>query len=202
MVRAACRIGDRFALCRYEDLLQDGEPVMREITEFLQEPWAPEMLEHNRVQQAKGAPRAVEGSTLTSDPIDPRRADAWTGSAGPHDLEALAGAAPLARFFGYHPTDPLVRDPLVADGRHLMTGAEVARRRDAWSGQVDFEARPVAPVVDAPPEELAARLRQAEQALARTRSRRAVRLVDAARKVQHGRSRDDLRAAWAFLRRS
>ena len=32
------------------------------------------------------------------------------------------------------------------------------------------------------------------------RSRRAVRLVDAVRKVQHGRSWDDVRAGWALVR--
>jgi hypothetical protein len=49
-------------------------------------------------------------------------------------------------------------------------------------------------------EELAARLARTEAALARARSRRVVRVGDAVRRVQHGRSMQDLRAAWRILR--
>ena len=198
MVRAAADLGDRFALCRYEDLVEQGEPVLRELIAFLAEPWAPEVLSHHRVQQEKGAPRAVEGSTITSAPIDARRAVAWTGSATPEELEALAATADLGGFFGYHASDAARRERLAE--RHLLTGTGVARRRQAWRSRVDFDARTSALLVDAPAHELALRLAQTEQALARARARRAVRWVDAARKVQHGRSRQDLRAAWRVIR--
>ena len=49
-------------------------------------------------------------------------------------------------------------------------------------------------------EELAARLAHVEGALARVRSRRAVRVADAMRTVQHGRSLEDVRRAWTLLR--
>ncbi len=51
------------------------------------------------------------------------------------------------------------------------------------------------------PAELARRLAQVEAALARTRGRRAVRLADAARRVQRGRTWADVKAAAAMLRR-
>jgi hypothetical protein len=198
MVRGASGLGQRFVLCRYEDLVEDGEPVLRQLTSFLGEPWAPEMLEHHRVQQAKGAPRAVEGSTISTEPIDRDRAVAWTSSARPEDIEGLAVTAGLAKFFGYDPIEASPRAPWPNGG--LLAGNEIAALRRSWAGQVDFEAQAPPLLLDAPAEELAARLAQAEAALARTRSRRAVRYVDALRKLQHGRSRQDLVTAWRLAR--
>ena len=202
MIRSGADLGDRFTLCRYEDLVVQREPVMRDLVEFLGEPWAPQLLEHHRVQQEKGAPRAAEGSTITSDPIDPRRAVAWTSSTSSEDLDELLTVGELAKFFGYQPSDAAVRSTFAPEGRHLLEGPELARRRDAWNGRLDFDARRPALLLDAPAEELAARLSQVEQALARLRSRRAVRFTDALRRVQHGRSREDLRNAWQLLHRS
>ena len=202
MLRAATELGDRFVLCRYEDIVEHGEPVLRELAEFLAEPWSPKMLEHHRVQQEKGAPRAVEGNTITSEPIDPRRAIAWSSSVRPEDLAELSGTADLAEFFGYSATDPAARTPLDPRGRHLVTGAALGERMRGWGSGLDLGARPTTLPIDAPVEEVAARLAQAEQALARLRSRRAVRFVDAVRKVQHGRSRRDVMAAWELIRRS
>jgi hypothetical protein len=200
MIRAGGGLGERFTLCRYEDLVEEGEPVLRKLTEFLGEPWAPEMLEHHRVQHEKGAPRAAEGSTISSDPIDPRRAVAWTSSTSPDDLNHLKSTTGLARFLGYHPTQSGVRTSLDPDGRLLLGGTALGRKREAWRSEVDFDARPGTVLADVPAEELAARLAQVEQALARVRSRRTVRFVDAVRKVQHGRSVRDLRSAWSQLR--
>ena len=201
MVRAAADLRSRFTLVRYEDLVEDGERTLRELVEFLGEPWSPRMLEHDRVQQEKGAPRAAEGNTITSQPIDPRRAVAWTASARQSEVDALATTADLAEFFGYDPIDPARRTGLDPGGQRLVPGSALAVRKSAWADRVDFASRPATPMVDAPAEELAARLVQVEQALARVRSRRAVRYVDALRKVQHGRSRDSLRAAWELVRR-
>jgi hypothetical protein len=203
MVRAGSTLGRRFALCRYEDLVLEGEPVLREIIAHLDEPWSPSVLEHHRVQREKGAPRAVEGSTISHDPIDARRAVQWTQAATAEDYHALEGTAGLAAFFGYDPVDPTLRDRLTStedSQRWTATGDDLALRRLAWDGRVDFSLRPPTVVIDASPEELAARLDRVEQALARVRSRRAVRLVDAMRKVQHGRSWRDIRAAWAIVR--
>jgi hypothetical protein len=204
LVRAGSRLGDRFALCRYEDLVVEGEPVLREVISFLHEPWHPDVLEHHRVQREKGAPRAVEGSTITQHPIDARRAIQWTRDADQDDYQALEVTAGLAGFFGYDPVDATTRCRLPSvDGPRdwVIDGAGLAWRRGEWESRVDFEARPEAVVVESSPEELAHRLARAEQALARARSRRAVRLVEAFRKVQHGRSLHDARAAWSLVRR-
>ena len=205
MIRAATELGHQFMACRYEDLVLEGEPVLRELMTCLGEPWSPSLLEHHRVQHEKGAPRAVDGSTVTRDPIDARRAERWTQAATADDYQALAGVTELAGFLGYEPADPTNRQPLTPPGSPrtwIPTGEELGRRRRDWADRVDFELRPPTLVIDASPEELAERLAQVESALARTRSRRSVRMSDAFRKVQRGRSRQDVRQAWALLRGS
>ena len=205
LVRAGTDLGERFTLCRYEDLVFEGEPVLRELMSFLDEPWHQDVLEHHRVQREKGAPRVVEGSTVTHDPIDARRAVQWAHDATADDYQALESTAGLAGFFGYDPVDPTPRQRLASAERPdawTVSGGDLAVRRLDWDGQVDFEMRPPPVVIDASPEELAARLARVEGALARTRSRRAVRMGDALRKVQHGRSMSDIREALTLLRRS
>ncbi len=205
LVRAGTELGERLTLCRYEDLLLEGERTLRELMTRLDEPWHPDVLEHHRVQGEQGAPRVVEGSTRTDDPIDARRAVQWTGSATSDDFAALDSIAGFAEFFGYDPVDPnrLARlTPADARLERVLTGTDLAQRRREWEGRVDFEQRPSTPAIDASPEELARRLAHTERALARVRSRRSVRMSDAFRKMQHGRSLDDVRAAWTLLRSS
>jgi hypothetical protein len=203
LMRAAISLGPRLTLCRYEDVLRAGEPVLRELMDFLGEPWSPDLLQHHRVQRAKGAPRAVEGSTITSEAIDTRRADAWTQSIGGDELSQLEATVDLARFFGYDPVDPESGERLTSeDGERVWmpNGDDLALRRHQWRDRIDFDSRPNTVVVHASAQELAIQLARVEQALARARSRRAVRVADALRRVQHGRSAKDLRDAWALVR--
>ena len=51
MLRAGTALGDRFGLCRYEDLVQGDEAVLRELLDVLDEPWAPDLTDHHRVQR-------------------------------------------------------------------------------------------------------------------------------------------------------
>lgn len=203
MVRAAGRLGPRFVLCHYEDLVVASEPVLRELLDWLGEPWSPDVLAHHRVQREKGAPRVVDGSTSTRERIDPARAASWQQALTPSDVAALQKVAPLAGFLGYDSaTSPGRTEPApeAADRRWLTDGDALAERRLAWGDRVDFDQQPPTLAIDASPEELAARLAQVEQALARTRSRRSVRASEALRRVQRGRSVQDVREAWAVLR--
>jgi len=72
--------------------------------------------------------------------------------------------------------------------------------RQGAGGALEQTGPTVQLALDADPAELARRLAQVEAALARTRARRAVRIAEAARRVQRGRSWADVKGAWASLR--
>lgn len=205
LVRAGSDLADRFVLLRYEDLVLEGEPVLRDLLAWLGEPWHPDVLEHHRVQREKGAPRAAEGHTITRDPVDADRAVQWARELTDPDRQALDGVTALAGFLGYQPRDPGLRERPSEGGGWLVDGEELARRRLRWQDRLSFDARPVSTLpagalLDLDGEELAARVAHLEGVLARVRSRRAVRVADAMRIVQHGRSLDDVRRAWTLLR--
>ena len=202
LVRGGAALGTRFALCRYEDLVNDSEPVLRSLTQFLGEPWSPALLAHHEVQREKGAPRVTNGSTVTRDPIDAARAERWADTMTAEDSGALAEVRQLAGFFGYDPLDPHVGpfawdEPVV---QHAVSGDLLADRWARLDGHLPIAPPAHMSYADASPEELAQQLARVEAALQRTRSRRAVRLADAVRRVQRGRSAADLRAAWSLVR--
>ncbi len=198
MLGSAIALGDRFALCRYEDLVRQGEPVLRELLDFLEEPWAPEVLHHHEVQREKGAPRAVEGRTITSDPVDASRADAWSAAVGDHERGKLVRASELAAFLGY--TGDGVEGATAVPAGLIVTGKQLALRHRACPVDLTPDDDRAMSLAELGVDEMAARLARTEAALVRTRSRRAVRAADAVRRVQHGRSTADLRAAWRLLR--
>ncbi len=202
MVRAADGLGDRFAMCRYEDLVTSGEPVLRELMDTIGEEFSANLLHHHVVQRDQGAPRVVDGSTSTRDAIDATRADRWADDASESDRAELEATRGLAGFFGYAADDSAHRAPTdaVSGRRWSWTGADLARRREQFADRVDFEIRPPTLAIDADPEELARRLSQVEAALSRTRSRRAVQLVDAVRKAQRQRSWPDVKRVWHIAR--
>jgi hypothetical protein len=201
MIRSGAELGDRFLLCRYEDLVLEGEPPLRELFEFLHEPWSANVLEHHRVQREKRAPRLTDGGTITREPIDADRAVRWSSSVTEADRRALERASPMARFLGYEPVDAERRSSIASSAARewTLTGTEVGARL-AGRDLVDPSVQPPGPLPDMDREELAARLARVERTLARVRSRRLVRTGDALRRVQKGRSVADVRSAWALLR--
>ncbi len=200
MVRAASTLGKRFVLCRYEDLVTHNEPVLREVMATVGEEFSPALLNHHEIQREQGAPRVVDGSTSSRDAIDARRAVRWADGAGTEHIEALGQASDLGSFFGYSSLDTEALPPAAQGRTCTLGGDDLARLRARSSERIDFTTTPPSLAIDADPEELARRLIQVEAALARTRSRRAVRAAEAARKVQRARSWTDLRAAWSTVR--
>jgi Sulfotransferase family len=201
ILRRGLELGDeRFALLRYEDLVQEPELTMRELLDWLGEPWSDDVLHHHDVQAARGAPRLSAGSTRTRDPITPELADRWSQAMQPREREVLvARAGALAGFLGYDPARPGTVGSLVAAAsgsrRLLLTGAELARRQagpDAVSLKPPDEAV-IMPEMSAA--ELAKRLQQVQAALTRVRSRRVVRWTDAVRLAQ--RRAGGLPVEWA-----
>jgi hypothetical protein len=198
MLAAAGDLGDRFTLCRYEDLVGDTEGVLRELMPAIGEEFDAALLRHHEVQRAQGAPKLTDGSTSSRDPIDARRAEKWADEITDAQREALAAAVTLSSIFGYTATGT---GPFPA-GTHQWTasGKEIAERCAEYPGVLEQRALGLQLALDADPEELARRLAQVEAALARTRARRAVRLADAVRRVQRGRTWADVKAATAMLR--
>ena len=200
---------DRFALLRYEDLVEHPEETLRELVDFLDEPWSDDLLRHNDVQAARGTPRISAGSTRTRDAISTQLAHRWADSMTDDTRRMLeTSAGPLARFFGYEPAEPVVSGALVppnAEGRRrLLTRAALAQRQ-AGPGAVSLEEDAEAVIMpDMSPAELAKRLQAAEAALARMRSSRAVRWTNGARRVQRratGVPVEMFRAASSAVRR-
>ena len=181
---------DRFALLRYEDLVEHPKETLHELVDFLDEPWSDDLLRHNDVQAAQGAPRISAGNTRTRDAINTDLAHRWADSlddAARGLLESDAG--PLARFFGYEPTGAGTAGFLVppddpAGRRRLLTRAVLAERQAGPAAVSLDEGAEAVIMPEMSPAELAKRLHTAEAALTRIRSSRAVRWTNAARRAQ------------------
>lgn len=188
---------DRFALLRYEDLVGRPEPTLRELLAWLDEPWSDSVLRHNDVQAAKGAPRLVDGSTSTRDPISPARAERWASTLSPEARRVvMAETGVLADFLGYD-ADGVVPGRFLGPGgasEHILTGTALAKRQVDHREVLSFE-EPEAEIVSAEmsKDELVARLHQAERSLARIRSRPVVKFADAVRRTQRRVQRAGLR---------
>lgn len=181
--------GERFALLRYEDLVTAPEETLRELMDWLGEPWSDDLLRHNDVQAEQGAPRISAGNTHTRQPLARTVSDRWVDGYTPEELQQLAAhTGDLAGFLGYDPTRPGVVRELVAPGsdgrRRLLTGDVLAASlREHGTVSLEDEERPVIlPEMDVA--ELAKRLQQVEGALARIRSRKAIRWSNALRRSQ------------------
>jgi hypothetical protein len=204
LVRGAATLGDRLLVCRYEDLVREPEPVLKEVLDFLDEPWSPLVLRHHEVQREKGTERVTNGSTVTRDPIDADRAERWAENLAEDESRELKRAAELAALFGYRPLEARVTDamPVAAPDRHTATGDRFPRDSSSLGARLGVAGPARFDYTEASAEELAERLVHVEAALRRTRSRRAVRVADAARRIQHGRSAADLRSLLSSLRRT
>ncbi len=144
MVYRGSRLGDRFLLCRYEDLVTDPESPLRELFAWLGEPWQPRVLAFHEVHRARGTDPRVEGRTRSDRPIDSDRVARWTLSVDEPGREVLrAQTAALAALLGYDVDQPAPARPLRGVGGHglLVTGADLAVLVAGGSG-IDWEHRP------------------------------------------------------------
>lgn len=133
VVRQAAKRPDRFVLMRYEDLVLHPEPVLRELLEWLGEPWADEVLQHHVVQGSRKEKEMVEGRNRPDDPLDTSRIAKWTTSIDDRARATLRhDLGRLGEFLGYSIDDPHAFAPL-ADGRRLATGADVAARIERFA---------------------------------------------------------------------
>ena len=189
ILRAGLRVDDhRFALLRYEDLVRDPEATLRELLEWLGEPWSDDLLRHNDVHAARGAPRLSAGATRTRDPIRGELADRWGAEIREGQLEVLVKrSGALARFLGYDPSGPGAQAPLVpppCDYSRLLTSAALSQReRQLQAVGLDGPADAVV-VPEVSPVELARRVHELEAEMTRLSSLRSVRWGFALRRAE------------------
>lgn len=145
MLRQAARYRHRTVLLRYEELLLQPEPVLRELLEWLGEEWSDAVLEHHKVQADRGGREVVEGRNRVSDPLDVSRISKWTNTitAGQQQrLDRRFGR--LVELLGYKMTDPAVLDPINDRGAMLTSGTELRDRIEEYA-DLDLHTRGTVP---------------------------------------------------------
>ncbi len=148
IARQAAAYGERFAVVRYEELVLRPEPLLRELLDWLGEPWSDRVLEHHSVQVERGGRLTVEGKNRIDDPIDVSRIDKWARTMPAGRRPALAHRlGRLAEFYGYSVDDPAVLEPLAADGGMLIRGTDLEARIDRFP-DLDLRAEPEKPIAE------------------------------------------------------
>jgi hypothetical protein len=145
LARQATRHADRFAFVRYEELVLHPEPLLRELLEWLGEPWSDRVLEHHAVQAARGGNLTAEGQNRKDDPIDVSRIDKWRHTLPAKRRPELASSlGRLGAFYGYAIDDPRTMEQLGADGALLVRGSDIEARISRFE-DLDLLAEPVVP---------------------------------------------------------
>jgi hypothetical protein len=133
---------------RYEELVLRPEPLLRELLDWLGEPWSDRVLEHHSVQVERGGRLTVEGKNRIDDPIDVSRIDKWARTMPPGKRPALKRRlGRLAEFYGYSVDDPAVLEPLAAGGGMLIRGTDLDPRIERFP-DLDLRAEPEPPIAE------------------------------------------------------
>lgn len=149
LIRQAARYKRRTVLLRYEELLLQPEQVMRELLDWLGEPWSDAVLEHHKVQSGRGGREMVEGRNIVSDPIDVSRIDKWTRSLDELTREGLAEQlGRLGEFLGYSMDDPRVLEPLTKRAGSLLVGGGELNKRIELFPDLDLRTQGQVPRYD------------------------------------------------------
>jgi sulfotransferase family protein len=132
IARQAANHKRKFVIVRYEDLVLRPEAVMRELLDWLGEPWSDQVLQHHEVQAARGGRLVVEGTNRIDDPIDVSRVGKWRERMPENRRNSLTTRmGRLAEFFGYDMNDPAVLAPVGAG--LIIHGGEIAERIDEFA---------------------------------------------------------------------
>lgn len=83
LVHRGGELGDRFAIVRFEELVADPEPLLRQLFEWLGEPWDPQVLDFHEVHRARGTAGEAEGGTRSDEPLDTTRIARWQQTMDP-----------------------------------------------------------------------------------------------------------------------
>jgi hypothetical protein len=148
-VQRGIELGDRLLMVRYEDLVTDPETTLREVFDWLDEPWSDRLLEHDKVHTERGTAKRVEGATRSDRPIATDRVAAWVEGRSPEELTVLTTRTrDLARFYGYDIDDPEALTPMTEPGssrRRTLTGDDLAGRLARFPDLAENFAREITP---------------------------------------------------------
>jgi len=148
VARQVIALPDRSVLVRYEDLVLRPEETMRELLDWLGEPWSDRVLEHHLVQGERSG--RVEGQSRADEPIDPSRIGKWkTTMRADHQRWLAERAARRAEFFGYGMDEPLPVAPFASAGGFVVYGPEIAERMKAFE-DLELHVQRDVPIYDAP----------------------------------------------------
>jgi hypothetical protein len=150
IARQAARQRRRMVLIRYEDLLLHTEPVLRELLDWLGEPWDPAVLEHHVVQAERDHKR-IEGKTRADQSVDASRIAKWATELAADDRRAVRErVGRLGELFGYSMDDPAALAPLHERGSSLLWGGrEVATRIEDFP-DLEIAKRMPVPIYERP----------------------------------------------------
>ena len=166
-------LGERFLLCRYEDLVVEPEPPLRELFDWLGEPWEERVLAFHEVHRDRGTDAEVEGRTRSDQPMDASRIARWTEAVDEAERVLLRRQThALAALLGYDVAVPTPTRSLRAGlpgFRMLATGDDLAELRCRHGG-IDWVDRPRPTLENR--EMLAQDLRALREAAARADGRR------------------------------
>jgi protein-tyrosine sulfotransferase len=136
----------RMIVLRYEDLVLRPEPVMRELLEWLGEPWSDSVLAHHEVQTQRDHHR-IEGLSRADEPVDPSRIAKWATreehqKTFPFISRVLDG---VTRYWGYSFEQPEALAPLNDSGSLLFGGPEAKARVEQFP-ELELMTRAGAPI--------------------------------------------------------
>ena len=124
------------------------EPVLRELLDWLGEPWSDRVLDHHTVQTGRGGRVVVEGGNRIDEAIDVSRVDKWhRRMTDEHKRLLIERFARLAEFYGYAIDDPAVLALLGANGSLLAAGAEIDARIERFP-DLDLRTQPEIPLAE------------------------------------------------------
>jgi hypothetical protein len=132
---------------RYEELVLRTEPLLRELLDWLGEPWSPNVLAPHTLQAARGGRVTVEGRSRVDEPIDAARVARWTERMSDADRAVLRRRlGRLGEFYGYDVDDPLALAPL-RKGALVARGADIEARIDRFPA-LDLRTEGAVPLAD------------------------------------------------------
>jgi protein-tyrosine sulfotransferase len=147
VARLAALHPNRMSVIRYEDLVLQPEKLMRELLDWLGEPWSDSVLAHHEIQVKRDHHR-IEGQARADEPVDASRITKWTTQGDqkvfPFISRVLAG---ITAYWGYSFEDPARLEPLSDDGR-LLFGGPAAKERLARFPELKLEERGLVPAYE------------------------------------------------------